>query len=504
MSGQLRKSANSSSTSLLGNNSNNGSFVVDGKKTPKGSHAAPAKPKTPRLGKSPGPQVHDRYIMKRASSVNNLNASTAALSLKGSLDDSVFHDGDASPRTVENRKNLSQALLGGVGEKKDGRILEFRSRPPPAPEGFANPFSSLYTHSVGKSGALNAKKIPRAIPTAPSRILDAPDLLNDFYLTRVDWGSNNLLAVALGASLYLWNGETAEIEELYNSNPENLAVERYVSGVSWLKGGNFLAVGNSDSEVQIWDVEAKRKVRTMKGHSARIGCLDWNDHILASGCRSGEIHYHDVRVAEYYFCSLKAHAQEVCGLKWSPDKRYLASGGNDNVLNIWPAPGDCRQENKFDRPEVSFNLHQAAVKAVAWCPWQPSVLASGGGTADRTIKLWNVQMGSLITSKDTGSQVSGIVWSEDYRELVTGHGYSKNELILWKYPSFDRAAELTGHQERILDLCQSPDGSTVVSTSADETIRLWSMFPVDLERKKKEERDKTKATTGVLARQCIR
>ena len=160
-------------------------------------------------GKSPGPPVHDRYIMKRASSVTNLSQSVANLSLKGSLDESVFADGDSSPRTVENRKNLSQALLG---EKKDGRILEFRARPPPAPEGenyffvnflflhcisffvllalmvwffswtlgFCNPSSSLYTHSVAKSGAANAKKIPRAIPTAPSRILDAPDLLNDF------------------------------------------------------------------------------------------------------------------------------------------------------------------------------------------------------------------------------------------------------------------------------------------------------------------------------------
>jgi hypothetical protein len=98
-------------------------------------------------GKSPAPQVADRYIMKRASSVTNLSASAASLSLKASLEDSVFQDGDASPRTVENRKNLSQALLG---EKKDGRILEFRAKPPPAPEGLSSlsqlrPFvSTLY------------------------------------------------------------------------------------------------------------------------------------------------------------------------------------------------------------------------------------------------------------------------------------------------------------------------------------------------------------------------
>ncbi|GAV03173.1 hypothetical protein RvY_13639 [Ramazzottius varieornatus] len=505
VSNNVRKSssANVSQTSFIGNASLNAS-TLNANKTPKGSRNGTQKSRTPRLGKSPAPQVADRFIMRRNSSVTNLSSSTASLNLKGNLEDTAFQDGDSSPRTVENRKNLSQAL---IGDKKDSRILEFRAKPPPAPEGFANPFSSLYTHSVAKSGAVNARKIPRAIPTAPSRILDAPDLLNDFYLTRIDWGSNNYLAVALGPSLYLWNGETAEIEELFNlSSPEVPEAECYVSGVSWLQGGNFLAIGNNKAEVQIWDVEAKKRVRVMRGHSARVSCLDWNNHILASGCRSGEIHYHDVRVAEYYFCSLKAHAQEVCGLKWSPDKRYLASGGNDNALNIWPVPAssDAKKDNaQLDQPVASFNMHQAAVKAVAWCPWQPSVVASGGGTADRTIKLWNVQMGSMITSKDTGSQVSGIVWSEDYRELVTGHGYAKNELILWKYPSFDRVAELTGHTERILDLCASSDNSIVVSTSADETIRLWNLFPIDLEKKKKDEREKSKGS-GVLARQCLR
>lgn len=52
------------------------------------------------------------------------------------------------------------------------------------------------------------------------------------------------------------------------------------------------------------------------------------------------------------------------------------------------------------------------LQAIAWCPWQPSVVASGGGLADRTIKLWNINMGSLLTSKDTGSQVRSNVFSQ--------------------------------------------------------------------------------------------
>ena len=39
----------------------------------------------------------------------------------------------------------------------------------------------------------------------PERILDAPELVNDYYLNLLDWSADNRLAVALGENVYLWN-----------------------------------------------------------------------------------------------------------------------------------------------------------------------------------------------------------------------------------------------------------------------------------------------------------
>ena len=75
---------------------------------------------------------------------------------------------------------------------------------------------------------------------------------------------------------------------------------------------------------------------------------------LCSGSRSGYIHHHDVRVAEHHIGTLSGHTQEVCGLKWSPDGKYLASGGNDNLLNVWQA-GNAE-------PHHTLTQHTAAVK----------------------------------------------------------------------------------------------------------------------------------------------
>lgn len=47
-------------------------------------------------------------------------------------------------------------------------------------------------------------------------------------------------------------------------------------------------------------------------------------------------------------------------------------------------------------------------------------------------------------------------------------------------------AELTGHTARVLHLATSPDGSTVLSAGADETLRLWKCFAADPVKKKKD------------------
>lgn len=112
-----------------------------------------------------------------------------------------------------------------------------------------------------------------------------------------------------------------------------------------------------------------------------MASLSWNSFVLSSGCRSGQIIHHDVRQREHLLSTINAHGQEVCGLKWSTDGKLLASGGNDNVLNVWSAVSGAQPAGPS--PLYTFTSHQAAVKALAWCPWKPNILASGGGTADR-------------------------------------------------------------------------------------------------------------------------
>jgi len=130
-----------------------------------------------------------------------------------------------------------------------------------------------------------------------------------------------------------------------------------------------------------------------------------------------------------------------------------------------------------NQPLVKFHEHTAAVKAIGWSPHQNGLLATGGGTADRHIRFWNTHTLQPLHSVDTGSQVCNLMFSKTSQEIVSTHGYSLNQIILWKYPTMQKVSTLTGHTYRVLYLSMSPCGQSIVTGAGDETLRFWNIFP---------------------------
>ena len=141
----------------------------------------------------------------------------------------------------------------------------------------------LYSQACPGSRSLTgAKLVSRHIPSAPSRILDAPDLLDDYYLNLLDWSDKNILAVALSQTVYLWNAASGDIQELCTLDDGES--ENYVSSVKWVQqGGQHLAVGTSAGKTQLWDVAATKQVRESKdsaSHSKAVSYALNNTYFL--------------------------------------------------------------------------------------------------------------------------------------------------------------------------------------------------------------------------------
>lgn len=302
----------------------------------------------------------------------------------------------------------------------------------------------------------------RKIPKSPYKVLDAPALVDDFYLNLLDWSVTNHLIVGLGSCVYIWNATTSKVTKLCD-----LGLNDSVTSVSSSPEGSFVTVGSHKGNVMLWDFNQNKLVRQLHGHSSRVGTLAWNSSIVSSGSRDRLIFNRDIRMASDLISRLTCHKQEVCGLKWSYDQQQLSSGGNDNKLILWNLHSN--------QPVNKLSAHSAAVKALAWSPHQYGLLASGGGTADKTIRYWNTHTGEQIACIDTGSQVCNLIFSKNTHEVVSTHGYSMNQIVIWK--DYNKIATLTGHSYRVLYLAISPDGQNIVTGAGDETLRFWEVFP---------------------------
>eukprot|EP00993_Chasmostoma_nieuportense_P000265 NODE_1246_length_1585_cov_76.652949_g1176_i0.p1 GENE.NODE_1246_length_1585_cov_76.652949_g1176_i0~~NODE_1246_length_1585_cov_76.652949_g1176_i0.p1 ORF type:complete len:455 (-),score=73.17 NODE_1246_length_1585_cov_76.652949_g1176_i0:221-1534(-) len=424
---------------------------------------SPSTPSTPKSN-SITPH-HDRFIPNRGAmdmDISNFNL--------------VCKENIPSEQMTEYSKNLAQQLF--TDTLPDNKILTFKHKPPPC-LGTAHLNSMRMLHQHNKKEGPPKSKIARVISPSAEKILDAPDMLDDYYLNLLDWGANNLIAVALNTVVYLWNAGNGEVTRLTPETEEMIPI----TSVNWASDGTTLAIGTDDCMVQLWDCSRSKKVRTLKGHAARVSSLAWSNCLVSSGSRDTMILTHDVRVRDHVVATLGSHTQEVCGLKYSTDGLQLASGGNDNKLCIWDMAG----ARGCVRPRFELTAHVAAVKALGWAPFQKNLLASGGGTQDRTIRFWNTTNGECINSIDAGSQVCSLLWSRHSRELVTSHGFTDFQLSVWRYPSLARLADLKGHESRVLYTALSPDGKMVVSAAGDETIRFWKVFTQEPKKAAKEQ-----------------
>lgn len=354
----------------------------------------------------------------------------------------------------------------------NSRILSYRP-PPPERSKPINLFSHLSLSSSSIPKLLRpsvASERAKKIPTAPERVLDAPNIVDDFYLNLVAWSLTNLIVIGLEDAVYVWNALTGSVGLLCE------VPGKIVTSLKWSDDGSYISLGKDDGTVEIWDIETNSRLRTLSySTTGRIASHAWLLHLLTSGSKEGTISHSDVRVSSHLVGKRdNSHVAEVCGLEYRVDGQQFASGGNDNMVAIWDA------RNMSGDALFQKNNHRAAVKAIAWCPFQNLMLATGGGTSDKTIHFWNTSTGARINLIETESQISSLNWGctkgTGY-EVVATHGYPSNSISLFHYPTLQKTGEIThAHDSRILNGCLSPDSTTLATVAGDENLKFWSLF----------------------------
>ena len=151
------------------------------------------------------------------------------------------------------------------------------------------------------------------------------------YQDILDWSSTDIISIALVNKLYLFKNKQKENSVVKLSE----LIEKCYSSIKFNPEGNLIAGGDETGNLFIYDIEKECEVQRTRAHEDRICTISWmNNHVLSNGSRDSTISNIDIR-DKSTISIFKKHTQEVCGLKWSPESIYLASGGNENNIYVW-------------------------------------------------------------------------------------------------------------------------------------------------------------------------
>jgi WD40 repeat protein len=114
-----------------------------------------------------------------------------------------------------------------------------------------------------------------------------------------------------------------------------------------------------------------------------------------------------------------------------------------------------------------------------WVRWRPYAISPDGAAFAVALPNGRVQVletkdgSERFTITATEEQSLCVMFSPDNSTLLTAAGFSDRIIHLWHARSGEARGSLEGHSSYVTDLLFTPDGSRLISSSADQTIRLW-------------------------------
>jgi WD40 repeat protein/serine/threonine protein kinase len=161
------------------------------------------------------------------------------------------------------------------------------------------------------------------------------------------------------------------------------------------------------------------------------------------------------------------HGAAVLSATFSPDGRWIASGGLDGWLKIWDA--NTRE------PLSPFKAHERQIRCVAFSP-DGRRLATASW--DRTAKIWDFDPQragaaiSLLHAFEHQAEVQHVAFSPDGEQLATAG--NDQTVRIWDVATGHEVLHpLRGHTSIVWCVAYSPDGHWLASASGDKTVHIW-------------------------------
>lgn len=201
-----------------------------------------------------------------------------------------------------------------------------------------------------------------------------------------------------------------------------------------------------------------------RGHTGTVYGVSWasldGQRIASAGLDTSVQEWNANPPNNQYFTY--HHSKSVNDVKASKDKQFIASAGDDNVVQVRDAGGNLL---------LTYMGHTQPVYTVEWAPDNSSRIVTA--SADKSVQIWNATSGmTLLSLLGHSNTVWAAGWSPDGKYIVSAS--ADGTAIVWDATSGTRVSTYTGHTATVRTVSWSPDKQSIATGSEDKTVQIWN------------------------------
>ncbi|XP_006875998.1 PREDICTED: apoptotic protease-activating factor 1 isoform X4 [Chrysochloris asiatica] len=240
--------------------------------------------------------------------------------------------------------------------------------------------------------------------------------------------------------------------------------------------GQRIASCGADKTLQVFKAETGEKLLEIKAHEDEVLCCAFStdDRFIATCSVDKKVKiWNSVTGELVYTCDEHSEQVNCCHFTNNAHHILLATASSDSFLKLWD----------LDKKECRNTLF-GHTNSVNHCRFSPVDKLLASCSADGTLKLWDVRSANesksinvkqfFLNSEEPQEDMEVIVkccsWSADGARIMVA---AKNKLFLWNIDSCLKVTDCRGHLSWVHSVMFSPDGTSFLTSSDDQTIRLW-------------------------------